>query len=187
MARGRAARRRRRAPAAFGAVLAAALAGSLGAALAARPAGAGEVALSFGDAPGGATGGFRIERREAGAKRFEVIALVGPGVADFVDRGLPAGASYCYRVRALAAEAESAWSPEVCAAAQEPEPLPEPAGTAAVGAKEGPAEASAETPPGEEQAAAGEGTPGQGEAPAAPGSEPGRRIRTSGGWLQVLD
>jgi hypothetical protein len=179
MARGRPAQRRRRAPAACGAFLAAALA--------ALPAGAGEVALSFEDAPGGATGGFRIERREAGAKRFEVIALVGPGVADFVDRGLPAGASYCYRVRALAAEAESAWSPEVCAAAQEPEPLPEPAGTAAVGAKEAPAEAPAETPPGEGQAAAGEGTAGRGEAPAAPGSEPGRRIRTSGGWLQVLD
>jgi hypothetical protein len=166
--------------AALGALLAAALA---------APAGAAEVALSFGDAPGGATGGFRIERREAGAKRFEVIALVGPGVADFVDRGLPTGASYCYRVRALAAEAESAWSPEVCAAAQEPEPLEEPAGTAAVGAKEGSAEAEAPAgTTGEGRAgAAPEGAPGPGAAPAAPGSEPGRRIRTSGGWLQVLD
>jgi hypothetical protein len=164
-----------------------ALGALLAGALAAPPARAGEVALSFGDAPGGATGGFRIERREAGAKRFEVIALVGPGVADFVDRGLPAGASYCYRVRALAAEAESAWSPEVCAAAQEPEPLEEPAGSAAVGAKEPSAEEPAATP-GEGQAgAAPEGGAGQAGEPAAPGSEPGRRIRTSGGWLQVLD
>jgi hypothetical protein len=163
----------------------AALAACLASALAALPARAGEVALSFGDAPGGATGGFRIERREAGAKRFEVIALVGPGVADFVDRGLPAGASYCYRVRALAAEAESASSPEVCAAAQEPEPLAEPAGTAAVGAKEPSAE---EPAPEEAQAgAAPEGGAGPAGEPAAPGSEPGRRIRTSGGWLQVLD
>ena len=140
-------------------------------ALAPLSAEAAEVALSFGDAPGGATGGFRIERREAGAKRFEVLALVGPGVADFVDRGLPVGASYCYRVRALAAEASSSWSPEVCAEAKDPPPAVEEVAT-------GPSEGEAGTPP-EAGASQAEG--------AAPGPEPGRRIRTSGGWLQVLD
>jgi hypothetical protein len=137
------------------------------------PAEGAEVALSFSDAPGGASGGFRIERREAGAKRFEVIALVGPGVADFVDRGLPVGASYCYRVRALAAEASSSWSPEVCAESKEAPPAAE--------------ETAPVTAPSEgEVAAPAEGSASQ-PAGAAPGSEPGRRIRTSGGWLQVLD
>ena len=142
-------------------------------AVAPLPASAAEVALSFSDAPGGAAGGFRIERREAGARRFEVIALVGPGVADFVDRGLPASASYCYRVRALAAEAASSWSPEVCAEAQEPPPAP-PEGAPASPPREGEGAATPE---------AGASEP----AGPAPGSEPGRRIRTSGGWLQVLD
>ena len=146
-------------------------------ALAPLPARAAEVALSFGDAPGGATGGFRIERREAGARGFEVIALVGPGVADFVDRGLPAGTTYCYRVRALAADPSSSWSPEVCAEAQDVTPPPE-------------ATAGEEGAPGAPSEQAGTPAPGAGasEMPSPPpGSEPGRRIRTSGGWLQVLD
>jgi hypothetical protein len=150
------------------AALAALAAGSL-------PARGAEVALSFADAPGGATAGFRIERREAGARRFEALALVGPGVADFVDRGLPAGRSYCYRVRALAAEPASAWSPEVCADAKEAPPEPAPGGAA----------------PGEAQAAGAAAAGEPGSEPAAvttapPSPEP-RRIRTSGGWLQVLD
>jgi hypothetical protein len=155
----------------------AALGGALALGGAPLPARAAEVALSFGDAPGGNAGGFRIERRKAGAPSFEVIALVGPGVADFVDRGLPAGATYCYRVRAAAAAAASAWSPEVCAEAQEEAPPSEAAASGAPAPAEG--------------AAAGEGAPpvaGASEAAGpAPGSEPGRRIRTSGGWLQVLD
>jgi len=146
------------------------------------PARAAEVALSFGDAPGGSAGGFRIERRKAGAPRFEVIALVGPGVADFVDRGLPAGATYCYRVRASAAEAASAWSPEVCAEAQEEVPPPE----AAASGGPAPAEGAAGAAAGEGEAAPPVAGASEAAAPA-PGSEPGRRIRTSGGWLQVLD
>ena len=130
----------------------------------------GEVALSFGDAPGGATRGFRIERRAAGAVRFEPVALVGPGVAEFVDRGLPDGNRYCYRVRSLM-EGSPAWSPEVCAvaapqAADEPAPPPSVAAPEATRAE--PSEASPEAPPS--------------SAPSPP-----RRIRTSGGWLQVLD
>jgi hypothetical protein len=142
-----------------------------------------EVALSFGDAPGGASRGFRIERRAAGAVKFEPVALVGPGVAEFVDRGLPDGNRYCYRVRSLMPEAAT-WSPEVCAVAEpaepEPEPTPnvakpgEPAPTPSVAAPEASQAAPPETPAAE--------TPPQSAAPNAP-----RRIRTSGGWLQVLD
>jgi hypothetical protein len=145
----------------------------------------GEVALSFGDAPGGAARGFRIERRAAGAVHFEPVALVGPGVAEFVDRGLPDGNRYCYRVRSLMREAAS-WSPEVCAvaepAAPEPEPAPivaepgEPAPTPSVAAPE----ASQAAPPAE---------PSSADRPEPPSAAPNapRRIRTSGGWLQVLD
>jgi hypothetical protein len=154
-----------------------AAAGALAACLAGAPAARGaEVALSFGDAPGGAAAGFRIERREAGAQKFEVLALLGPGVADFVDRGLPAGSSYCYRVRALAAEPASAWSPEVCADAKEPAPEPAPGGGAAGGEPQAGGEAAAAEPASE-----------AGAAPAAPPAPEPRRIRTSGGWLQVLD
>lgn len=134
-------------------------------------ASAAEIALSFGDAPGGSSGGFRIERREAGAKHFEPIALVGPGVPDFVDRGLPAGSTYCYRVRALAAEGASAWSPEVCTVAEE-EPL------VAEGSAPG-------GEPGSEGATDAEAA--SVAAPPAPAASEPRRIRTSGGWLQVLD
>jgi hypothetical protein len=133
----------------------------------------GEIALSFGDAPGGAARGFRIERRAAGDLDFAPVALVGPGVSDFVDRDLPDGSRYCYRVRSLL-ETAATWSPEVCAVAEtasaEPEPAPAPVG-------EAPAPALAT-----EDAAAEPAT-----EPAPPGEAPPRRIRTSGGWLQVLD
>jgi hypothetical protein len=125
------------------------------------PARAGEIALAFGDAPD-ASDGFRIERRAQEDRRFVPIALVGPGATDFVDRGLPAGSAYCYRVRSLTGGDGAAWSPEVCAQAQEPPPLAE------------------ESAPGTVAAAA----PAEPEAPP-PARE--RRIRTSGGWLQVLD
>ena len=88
----------------------------------------GEVALSFGDAPGGAARGFRIERRAAGAVKFE------PARAGRARRrpssstaGSRTGNRYCYRVRSLMPEAAT-WSPEVCAVAEpevaEPEPTP---------------------------------------------------------------
>jgi hypothetical protein len=171
-----------------------AAAGLLALVAAPLPALADEIALSFGDAPGGASGGFRIERREAGAPRFEVLALVGPGVADFVDRGLPAAATYCYRVRALAAEPAGEWSPEVCAEAKSPPPVEEPGAapaTATAAEAPSPPEATAPAPAeGEAMAEPAAEPPAEGgePAPAAEAAkEPGRRIRTSGGWLQVLD
>lgn len=179
-------------------------------------AGAADITLSFGDAPGGVASGFRIERREADAKRFEALALVGPGVPEFVDRGLPGGTRYCYRVRALAAQGEPAWSPEVCTVAEdEPAAAPGPASETAAAeagaaepaaAEAAPAEPAATEPEREAAAVAETAEPASAEAetaetaPAqasagepsvaapAPGgpSEP-RRIRASGGWLQVLD
>lgn len=139
------------------------------------PAAAAEVALSFADAPGGPGAGFRIERRAAGAKRFEPLALVGPGVVEFVDRSAPAGRLLCYRVRPLASRAAADWSSEVCARAVAPA---RPAAAAVADAAPGPE---------------GEATPGPGgEAAKAPpavssGAPPERRVRAGGGWLQVLE
>jgi hypothetical protein len=114
--------------------------------------------LAFEGAPGGTANGFRIERREVGAKGFEPLALVGPGVGQFVDRSAAAGQLLCYRVRSLASRASGDWSMEVCAAASDGPP-----GTAAGAAADG------------------------GEAPA-PSPGPGvRRVRAGGGWLQVLE
>ncbi len=155
---------------------------------AAQPASAAEVALSFADAPGGTASGFRIERREAGSERFAPIALVGPGVSEFVDRGLPNGATYCYRVRALGSVDPADWSPEVCAPAGDPgAPTPE----SGAPATEAAAPAEATPPEGSESAAPAppaEAPPVQSDAPSAASPAPsGVRIRTTGGWLQVLD
>jgi hypothetical protein len=153
------------------------------------------VALSFSEAPGGLAAGFRIERRESASERYAPIALVGPGVSGFVDRGLPRAATYCYRVRSLAAQDPAGWSPEVCAVAEDPTSATPEAGSAEAGGST-PAEGAADRgspPPGDaggvavgaEPAPSGS-TPGEGATGAPPPVE-GSRIRTSGGWLQVLD
>jgi hypothetical protein len=159
-----------------------AVAGVVAGAGSALPAWGAEVALSFGDAPGGTASGFRIERRESGSHHFVPIALVGPGVSEYVDRGLPKDSAYCYRVRARGSVDPKAWSPEVCATAEEPggtppptESTPPPGSEPSALAPAAPAPGAAETSP-----PISPETPG----PAAPG---GSRIRTSGGWLQVLD
>jgi hypothetical protein len=138
-----------------------------------------EVALTFAEAPGGVGAGFRIERREADSARFAPIALVGPGVAEFVDRGLPKGATYCYRVRSLARQETAGWSPEVCAFAEDPAPASPEVGGAQT---EGGAQVS-----GEEAAAAAQPPPGEPAAEGAASAGEASRIRTTGGWLQVLD
>ena len=159
----------------------------------------GEVALSFGDAPGGAARGFRIERRAAAAVKFEPVALVGPGVSEFVDRGLPDGDHYCYRVRSLMPEAAT-WSPEVCAVAEpetaEPEPTPpsvagseEKAPSGAKPEETAPSGAAPEekTPSVAAPEASQAAPPAETAPPSSAAPNPPRRIRTSGGWLQVLD
>jgi hypothetical protein len=139
----------------------------------------GVIALSFGDAPGGAARGFRIERRASGGARFVPVALVGPGVAQYVDRGIPDGTRYCYRVRSLGDDT-AAWSPEVCAEAlSADDPAPPPSEPAPPGEDaQAPAPAPADPP-------AGETAPTEDPPSGSPGAP--RRIRTSGGWLQVLD
>jgi len=153
---------------AFAALGALALAAAAGA-----PAGAAEVALAFEDAPGGAASGFRIERRAAGGKRFEPLALVGPGVVQFVDRSAGAGQLLCYRVRSLASRSSSDWSTEVCASAREgPAAAPGPA-------TEGPAA---------DGGVADDTAAGGAAVAAAPSPAPeARRVRAGGGWLQVLE
>jgi hypothetical protein len=156
---------------------------ALGLALcAATPAGAAEVSLSFREAPGGHAAGFRVERRAPGARKFEPLALVGPGVLEFVDRSARAGELLCYRVRPLASRSAADWSTEVCAEAREPAPgagaaasagAPGSSGAAASGTAAAPAPATG--------TASGE--------PGAPASQPTgeRRVRAGGGWLQVLE
>lgn len=146
----------------------AALAGALLAAAGLTPAAApaAEVALSFEGAPGGAEAGFRIERRAVGAAAFEPLALVGPGVVEFVDRSVEAGALLCYRVRPLASRSPGDWSTEVCAEAREP------------------------GSPGSEAGAVPGAPPAGAEPPAAavePAQPEPRRVRAGGGWLQVLE
>ena len=158
------------------------LLGALGAVLlaaGAAPAGAAEVALAFDDAPGGPATGFRIERRAAGARKFEPLALVGPGVVQFVDRSAGAGQLLCYRVRPLASRLAAGLvdrglrggprgDPAPAAPAATGAPAePEASGAAAVGGANADAAAAADTAPG---------------ATAA-----GRRVRAGGGWLQVLE
>jgi hypothetical protein len=157
------------------------LLGALGAVLlaaGAAPAGAAEVALAFDDAPGGPATGFRIERRAAGARKFEPLALVGPGVVQFVDRSAGAGQLLCYRVRPLASRSQQDWSTEVCAEARE--------GTSALAA---PAATGAPAEPEASGAAAGGGANADAAAAdTAPGATAaGRRVRAGGGWLQVLE
>jgi hypothetical protein len=134
---------------------------------AAAPAAAAEVSLSFRDAPGGHAAGFRIERRAAGARKFEPLALVGPGVLEFVDRSARTGQLLCYRVRPLTSRSDADWSTEVCAEARESTG----AAAAAAGPSTGPAPSTGAAPAAGEAAQAGEA----------------RRVRAGGGWLQVLE
>ena len=59
--------------------------------------------------------GFRIERRTGTNGSFGQVATVGPNVAAYLDAGLAAGTTYCYRLRAFNAAGHSAYSDEACA------------------------------------------------------------------------
>ncbi|HMO25115.1 MAG TPA: choice-of-anchor D domain-containing protein, partial [Tepidisphaeraceae bacterium] len=59
--------------------------------------------------------GFRIERR-IGNGSFTLLTTVGSNVTNFVDASVGAGTSYTYRVRALGAAGDSAFSNEATAA-----------------------------------------------------------------------
>ena len=61
--------------------------------------------------------GFLVERRETATPMFGQIALVGPNATGYLDASVPAGGTYCYRVRALNVAGTSAYSSEVCGTA----------------------------------------------------------------------
>lgn len=54
--------------------------------------------------------GFRIERAPGGTSTFQEIAVVGPGVAEFLNAGLTTATSYSYRVRAYNAFGASGYT-----------------------------------------------------------------------------
>lgn len=61
--------------------------------------------------------GFSIERRGAGESAFAEIAVVAANATSYVDAGVAAQGTYCYRVRAFNASGPSAYSNEACGTA----------------------------------------------------------------------
>jgi plastocyanin len=76
--------------------------------LRARGQSPGEIELTWGDEPAAASL-VRIERRQPGGA-FREVASVAAGTDGFTDIGLPAGATFEYRVRAEGADGFSAYS-----------------------------------------------------------------------------
>ncbi len=61
--------------------------------------------------------GFTVERKTGTGGMYAQIGTVGPNVASYVDSGLAAGTTYCYRVLAFNAFGNSAYSNEACSTA----------------------------------------------------------------------
>ena len=61
--------------------------------------------------------GFLVERRPASGGGFEQLAALGPNAIAFLDAGVQAGATYCYRVRAFNLAGTSSYSSEGCGTA----------------------------------------------------------------------
>lgn len=98
-------------------LLAVALAG------AATAADAAPLALAWTDNSGDEEG-FVVERRPSGSPAFQQVALLGPGAAGFLDAGVAAGQTYCYRVRAFNAAGASLYTNEACGTAAGAPSLP---------------------------------------------------------------
>jgi hypothetical protein len=81
--------------------------------LQAGPASATGIDLSWSD---GSTNerSFAVYRK-SGASDWVRVAVLGPNVTVYADRGLAAGAAYTYRVRAFRNEGTSCWTNEVTA------------------------------------------------------------------------
>lgn len=62
--------------------------------------------------------GFEIERKTGTNGTFAQVAIVGTDVTSYVDTGLPAVTTYCYRVRAYNSAGVSAFTPDGCATAR---------------------------------------------------------------------
>ena len=61
--------------------------------------------------------GFLVERRLATGGTFVQIASLGPNAVAYLDSGVAAGGSYCYRVRAFNSVGMSAYTNEACGTA----------------------------------------------------------------------
>ena len=61
--------------------------------------------------------GFLVERRLAGGGLFEQVAVQAANAQAYFDRGVAAGGTYCYRVRAFNALGTSPYSDEGCGTA----------------------------------------------------------------------
>ena len=59
--------------------------------------------------------GFKIERRPGLTETYAEISRPGADTTAYVDSNLPAGATYCYRVRAFNSAGDSDYSNEACA------------------------------------------------------------------------
>jgi hypothetical protein len=98
------------APHGLGAILACTVA------LAAGAASAAQLTLDWVDNSGG-TAGFVIERRTGTTGAFGQIATTEAGVTSYVDSTVPAGATFCYRVRASNAGGTSGSANVACGTA----------------------------------------------------------------------
>jgi hypothetical protein len=85
--------------------------------LSAVGASAGVLQLSWQDNANNETS-FKIERRIESGGSFSEIAVAGQNASSFLDIGLTAGTSYCYRLRASNGEGDSGYSNEACAPAR---------------------------------------------------------------------
>jgi hypothetical protein len=58
---------------------------------------------------------FIIERRTGTSGTYAPIATTGTGITTYTDAAIVAGTTYCYRIKASNASAESGYSNEACA------------------------------------------------------------------------
>ena len=75
--------------------------------------GAADLQLSWSDNSNNESG-FAIERKTGTSGTFSQRATVGANVTSYVDTGLPAATTFCYRVRAYNSAGNSAFTPEGC-------------------------------------------------------------------------
>lgn len=68
--------------------------------------------------------GYLVERRDVPAGAFQQIAALGSNAVAYLDNTALAGASYCYRVRAVNVVAPSAYTNEACGTAAGTSALP---------------------------------------------------------------
>jgi hypothetical protein len=88
-------------------------------ALAAGPVSAAQLTLTWQDNAGG-TAAFEIERSPGQTGEYTRMATTGAGAIHYADTTVPAGAPFCYRVRAVNAGGASGYSNVACGTAAVP-------------------------------------------------------------------